>query len=64
MALGSPPGPFLGSSDGSGVFALDVDSMVLFSIFFAGGAAGYGLRAEISAHRRARVREYQRTGEF
>ncbi len=43
---------------------MDVHSMVLFSIFFAGGAAGYGLRAAISAHRRARVREYQRTGEF
>jgi hypothetical protein len=43
---------------------MNVHSIVLLSIFFAGGAVGYGVRAVISAHRRARVREYQRTGEF
>jgi hypothetical protein len=39
-------------------------SMVLLSIFLSGFAAGYGVRALISAHHRARVREYHRTGNF
>ena len=35
---------------------MDIPSLVLFAIFSGGFATGYGMRAFISARRRARIR--------